>query len=333
MMKFVGILTETEKKGLEDLFKHHPSFRVRQRAHSVLLSNRGFSIARIVEIYQIDRDTVSYWLDRWGENGLAGLSDKPRSGRPPKLSLEEEKVVRESLKEDPRSINKAADKLFQKTNKTVSKWTLRRIAQKAGLKWKRARRSHKSRRDEVLFRQAQAEIEGLKALEDGGEIDLVFFDEAGFSLIPLVPYAWQPVGETLEIPSAYSRRVNVLGFLSRKHQFHACTTEGSVDSDMVINCFDQFVETLSGQTVVIIDNAPTHTSRKFQAKLEEWAYKGLLVKFLPTYSSELNLIEILWRFIKYQWLPLSAYQSFKNLKTALQDVLNGIGSKYRIPFA
>jgi hypothetical protein len=195
------------------------------------------------------------------------------------------------------------------------------------------RKSHKSKRDEALFRQAQAEIEVLKAQEEAGEIDLAYFDESGFSLIPVVPYAWQPTGQTLEILSVYSRRLNVLGFFSRNNQFHHCIVEGSVDSDAVINCFDQFVETLSRQTVVIIDNAPTHTGRKFRNKLEEWAYKGLLVKYLPTYSSELNLIENLWRFIKYQWLPLSAYQSFAHLKTALQSILDGIGSKYQITFA
>lgn len=195
------------------------------------------------------------------------------------------------------------------------------------------RKSHKSKRDEPLFRQAQAEIELLKAQEEAGEIDLAYFDESGFSLIPVVPYAWQPTGQTLEIPSVYSRRLNVLGFFSRNNQFHECTVEGRVDSDAVINCFDQFVETLTGQTVVIIDNAPTHTSHKFRNKLEEWAYKGLLVKYLPTYSSELNSIENLWRFIKYQWLPLSAYQSFSHLKAALQSILDNIGSKYQITFA
>jgi len=195
------------------------------------------------------------------------------------------------------------------------------------------RKSHKSKRDESLFKQAQAELEVLKVQEKAGEIDLAYFDETGFSLIPVVPYAWQATGQTLEIPSVYSRRLNVLGFFSRNNQFHKCVVEGSVDSDVVIDCFDEFVKTLSGQTVVIIDNAPTHTSRKFRNKLAEWADKGLVVKYLPTYSSELNLIENLWRFIKYQWLPLSAYQSFAHLKTALQNILDNIGSKYQITFA
>ena len=332
-MRFVNSLTEAEKKELEKLFRHHPSFRVRKRAHSILLSNRGFTISEIVRIYQVDRDTVSSWFDRWQENGADGLADKARSGRPPKLSGEEAKVVLDALQEDPRSIRNAAEKVFRETGKAVSQWTLKRIAQKAKLRWKRMRKSQKSKRDEALFRQAQAELEVLKVQDEGGEIDLVYLDEAGFSLIPVVPYAWQPIGQTLEIPSAYSRRLNVLGFLSQKHQFYECTVEGKVDSDVVINCFDCFVQSITGQTVVVIDNAPMHTSRKFQAKLEEWACQGLLVTYLPPYSAELNLIEILWRFIKYQWLPLSAYSSFKELKTSLQNVLNNIGSKYRITFA
>ena len=54
---------------------------------------------------------------------------------------------------------------------------------------------------------------------------------------------------------------------------------------------------------------------------------------IATYSPELNLIEIVWRFIKYQWLPLSAYSSFENLKLELQNVLDAIGSEYQITFA
>ncbi|MDR1180459.1 MAG: transposase, partial [Bacteroidales bacterium] len=35
--------------------------------------------------------------------------------------------------------------------------------------------------------------------------------------------------------------------------------------------------------------------------------------FLPPYSPELNKIEILWRFIKYKWLPFEPFLNFQNL--------------------
>lgn len=195
------------------------------------------------------------------------------------------------------------------------------------------RKSLRGKRVQAEFERAKAEISELRKQETTGEIALYYFDEAGFNLTPEVPYAWQEVGKTIEIPSQRSKRLNVLGFCNKELDFHATTIQGWVTSDTVIECFDQFCDKIDKKTIVILDNASMHTSKKFKAKVDGWAKRGLTVKYLPTYSPELNLIEIVWRFIKYLWLPLSAYSSFKNLKLELQNVLDGIGSKYRITFA
>ena len=50
------------------------------------------------------------------------------------------------------------------------------------------------------------------------------------------------------------------------------------------------------------------------AKIEERKEKDVLIYFLPPYSPELNLIEILWKRIKYEWLDFDACKSFQNLK-------------------
>ena len=63
-----------------------------------------------------------------------------------------------------------------------------------------------------------------------------------------------------------------------------------------------------------------------------WKKKGLDLYFLPGYAPELNLIEILWRFIKYYWLPFSAYLNFCALVEAVEDILVNVGSKYKIAF-
>jgi len=61
---------------------------------------------------------------------------------------------------------------------------------------------------------------------------------------------------------------------------------------------NRFVEQTIKKTVVILDNSPIHKSKKFMAKIEQWKEKDALFYFLPPYSQELNLIEILWRRIK-----------------------------------
>lgn len=332
-MKFVSSLSEAQIEQLKDLHRNDQSARVRMRAHSILLSDRGYTVDQIADIYEVHRDTVSRWIDAWEENGFAGLRDKPHSGRPPKLTEAEQELAIELLKEAPRSVKTVLAKLYGETGKKISEWTLKRLAKETGMVWKRVRKSLKSKRDDEEFERAQQEIEELEERREKGEIDLRYFDEVGFTLTPPVPYAWQMVGETIEIPTSGSSRLNVLGFYNTDNEFEEFTVEGRVNSDIVIGCFDEFSETIDKETVVIIDNAPTHTSNKFKAKLDEWAEKGLHVKYLPTYSPELNLVEILWRFIKYSWLPFTAYESFKSLRKALENVLNGIGSKYCVNFA
>jgi transposase len=332
-MRFIPALSESDKKQLTALFKYHDSHSVRRRSHAILLSADGYTIDEIARIYHIHRDTVGTTFDRWKREGITGLFDDPRSGRPPKLSPEEADEALKLLKEEPRSIKKALAATREKTGKEISEWTLKRIAKSAQLRWKRMRRSVKGRRDQAEFERVQEEITTLHEQEADGEVDLYYFDESGFSLTPEVPYAWQEVGETIEIPSRRSKRLNVLGFCNKQQDFHATTVQGYVDSEVVIACFDQFCDTINTKTVVVVDNASMHTSGKFKGKLAQWAENGLTVKYLPTYSPELNLIEIVWRFIKYDWLPLSAYLSFKNLKNELQQVLDGIGSEYQINFA
>jgi hypothetical protein len=47
----------------------------------------------------------------------------------------------------------------------------------------------------------------------------------------------------------------------------------------------------------------------------------------------LNRIEILWRRIKYTWLPFSAYECLNALSEALETILSRVGSEYQITFA
>jgi len=89
-------------------------------------------------------------------------------------------------------------------------------------------------------------------------------------------------------------------------------------------------QNITKKRVVIIDNAPIHTSQKFLDKIQELEEKDMFFKFLPTYSPELNIIEILWRFIKYEWLPFSAYSSFKQLVIEVENILIQIGERFKI---
>ncbi|OQY56832.1 MAG: IS630 family transposase [Candidatus Parabeggiatoa sp. nov. 2] len=175
--------------------------RIRQRSHAIILSSEGFSIDKISSILQIGRDAISRWLYSWEISGLEGLKDRYRSGSPSKLTLYEKKLVIELAKENPRSITNIRAALFEITGKTVSDSTIKRILKGSRHCWKKIRKSVKGKRNQEEFDAAKAEIEELLAIACDEEIELWFFDESGFYLQPSVPYAWQPIGTTIEVPS------------------------------------------------------------------------------------------------------------------------------------
>ena len=46
-----------------------------------------------------------------------------------------------------------------------------------------------------------------------------------------------------------------------------------------------------------------HKSFEFQENIERWQQQGLTIDNIAPYSPELNIIEIVWRKIKYEWMP------------------------------
>lgn len=86
-MKFVNKLTIQEKGSLYELMRKSLNFKVRQRAHAILLSAKKHKIEQLSDIFDVDRDTISEWLNRWEVKGIKGLTDAQRSGRPRKKKL------------------------------------------------------------------------------------------------------------------------------------------------------------------------------------------------------------------------------------------------------
>src|SRR5207245_83914 len=67
---------------------------------------------------------------------------------------------------------------------------------------------------------------------------------------------------------------------------------GAIDTAAVVACIDKFSENLTKKSYMLLDNAPMHRSKAFVRHIPKWVKKGLILKYLPPYSPELNLIEI-----------------------------------------
>lgn len=138
----------------------------------------------------------------------------------------------------------------------------------------------------------------MERLCEQTQIDLYYGDESCVSLTPCVPYGWQFKDETVSMPGTSGKGVNCFALLSRASECWFRTTQESVTACVLCGWLDRFAAGLRRRTVVVLDNAPVHRSKLFASRRATWALRGLFVFFLPPYSPQLNIAEILWRRLK-----------------------------------
>jgi transposase len=91
--------------------------RVFKRARALLLLDQGHTLASAARLLSASPQSVATWRDRFREEALAGLFDKPRSGRPIEIDGSARvKVTALACSEPPEG---------------RSRWTLRLLADKA----------------------------------------------------------------------------------------------------------------------------------------------------------------------------------------------------------
>lgn len=71
---------------LEEAWRVEKDLKVRERILMVLKLQDGLSSYDVGRQHNCPHSKVLYWKYRLEEEGLTGLRDKPRSGRPPKVS-------------------------------------------------------------------------------------------------------------------------------------------------------------------------------------------------------------------------------------------------------
>jgi DNA-binding CsgD family transcriptional regulator/transcriptional regulator with XRE-family HTH domain len=88
------------------------------RARIVLLAAEGVSHTEIAERVKVSRPTVIAWRSRYERSGLAGLQDRPRSGRP--RVIDHRAVIAATLRPPPATLG-------------VTHWSRRLLAERLGI--------------------------------------------------------------------------------------------------------------------------------------------------------------------------------------------------------
>jgi transposase len=315
------------------IYRQSQKYQVRQRAHCIILMEEGYAIEELIKIFSVSRKTIYNWKNSWLNKRLVGLYNRPGTGRKEIFNDEQKAQIKQWAKFHNKNLKPIIELIKKKWKIEVSRDTVKRILKCLGMKWKRLKKIVAGKPEPELYERKKKILEALKKLSDQGTLDLRYLDETGFCLTPYVPYAWQDKEEKQGQKSQPSKRLNVLGLLNRNNELESYIFQCQINSEIVIKFIDKYSEKIDKLTVVVIDNAPIHTSKAFKEKIAQWRQKKLEIFWLPTYSPQLNLIEILWRFMKYTWIETEAYSSWGNLTESVERILQNFGDRYVINFA
>lgn len=95
---------ETVILAIQDEIRRSPEARYDHRLHGILLVAQGMSAREVAQLLGDAPRTVAYWVRRFEEEGLAGLVDADRPGRPRRLTEAQLAEIDRALRKTPAEI-------------------------------------------------------------------------------------------------------------------------------------------------------------------------------------------------------------------------------------
>jgi transposase len=86
---------------LDTFIKQAKEARVFRRAQAVRNVVKGQRLQTVSDTLSFTYSALRKWVHRFASQGVQGLVDRPRSGRPPKMTCELEKHLNRLVDEDP----------------------------------------------------------------------------------------------------------------------------------------------------------------------------------------------------------------------------------------
>src|SRR5436305_7322412 len=93
--------SETIILGLQDEIRRSEESRYDHRLHGVLLVAHGMTCPEVARLRGDAPRSVEYWVHRYEQQGLAGLTEGERSGRPSRLTEIQVKEINRVLRAKP----------------------------------------------------------------------------------------------------------------------------------------------------------------------------------------------------------------------------------------
>ena len=116
---------------LHDEIRRSPEARYDHRLHGLLLVAQGFTAPHVAHMLGDSPRTVEYWVHRFETEGLAGLAEGYRTGRPTRVSDDQIEQIGQALRKRPEEVGMSGG-LWD--GKTLSAFIEERFGVKLGVR-------------------------------------------------------------------------------------------------------------------------------------------------------------------------------------------------------
>ena len=304
--------------------------RVSERIHFVLLHARGYSPAQIADLYQLDERTVVHWLECYQAAGVAGLDDRPRSGRPRRARAAAEAEASRCLDQSPSVVaverttwtrRLLQQHLGERLACFLSTRSVSRLIHRLDFVWTRPKLALKQDDPEAAARLAAIEA----AIAAAPDAPRLYEDECDLHQLPVVRGQYQRRGEQREIATpGINRKQPVFGFLeARTGEWHywLLARKRSVEFLVCLHALSQWYP--SGPILLFLDNCSIHKSKLTCRWLAN--HPRFQVFYLPAYSGhDTNPVEKVWWALKAECAANQMYPS----REAIQDAVHAFFSTF-----
>lgn len=342
-------LNSEQIEKLQKALKEEENGEIRERILILLLLNDGKTQAKIAEFLGCSVNKVSYWCMQGDPENLESFLDERMKGNHKKATEKYIEVLLETLDKEPEELGyefgrwtaqRLATYLEKVTGIQLSGSQVRRILKQKKYVYLWAKYSLEVKRDPEKRKAFKKKIEEYLRLEKENPkcLQVWFWDESGFSLRVIRRKTWCKKGKRKKVRGDRRKgRVNVMGGLrySDKKKFIEFVEKGNADNFYnVLKIFyqeliNEWVEAgnkakdfakKGAKVVIILDNARFHKKEEYIKKIEA-EMPNLHLEFLPEYSPDYNLIELVWHSAK-EYIAHRLFKSIEELETLLHHLLN-----------
>jgi transposase len=326
-------LTEEEKMLLENMANSRTApYRKVQRARIILSAAEGMTNTAIAQEVELQRSMVVQWRQRFNAERLAGLEDRPRPGKLRQYSdAERLKVIEMACNQKPVGETHWSVRTLAKAS-GVGRDTVHQILRQANLKPHRVGTFSMS--TDPDFAAKVVDVVGLYMHPPENAIVLCVDEKTQVQALdrtqPLLPMRPGQIERrthdykrngTVQLYAALE--VNVGRVIPRIEDRHR--------SREFIAFMNQLLRNYpSGDLHIILDNVKSHHSKEVKEWHRQPRHKRVVFHFIPTYSSWLNLAEVLFNLLQAKALRRGVFSSKQDLVTAIMSYIQKFNEEGRV---